>query len=310
MKIRLGTRASNLARTQSGWVAAQIQGMHPEISVEEVLIETGGDQDQVTPLHQVGAPGVFTAEVERALASGQVDLAVHSLKDLPIVQPPELMIAAIPAREDPRDAWISARYPGLVDVPPGSTVATGSLRRSSQILHRFPQLVVEGIRGNVETRLRVYEERGDAGLVLACAGLHRLALKDRIRCAISITEVTPAPAQGALAVEIRTEDRALAKAIEFLDDPITRTCVEAERQFLAALGGGCHLPVGAFAVVSGDHLSLCGVLGLPDGSRLVRLGLEGSAGSAGELGHQLAQLVRKAGGDEILQLLDEQLGLE
>ena len=309
MKIRLGTRASTLARTQSGWVADQIQQMHPEVSVEEVLIETVGDQDQETPLHEVGAPGVFTVEVERALAEGKVDLAVHSLKDLPIVQPPELVIAAIPPREDPRDAWVSVRYPGLVDVPPGATVATGSLRRSCQILHRYPHLVVEGIRGNVETRLRVYQERGDAGVVLACAGLHRLSLKDSIRCAISTTEVTPAPAQGALAVEIRSDDTALAQVVEFLDDPITRICVEAERELLGALGGGCHLPVGALGVVSGEHLSLCGVLGLPDGSRLVRLGLEGSVTSSREIGQQLAKMIRKAGGDEILQILDESLGL-
>ena len=306
MKIRLGTRGSELATTQSGWVADQLRALNAELDIEMVIIETVGDQDQVTPLHEVGSPGVFTHEVERALSSGKVDLAVHSLKDMPVEQPPGLVIAAIPPREDARDAWISRQYPGMVDAPAGSVVATGSLRRSCQILHRYPHLRVEGIRGNVGTRLKVHEERGDAGLMLACAGLHRLGFADRIRGVLSPTEVTPAPGQGALAVEIRSEDTELAAVVSRLDDAATRNCVAAEREFLAALGGGCHLPVGGHAVQSGDQMTLCGVLGLPDGSRLIRLGIEGPVTGAAQLGQKLAAMVRKAGGDEILQILDDQ----
>jgi len=304
LKIRLGTRSSALAQAQSGWVADRITEVHPGVTIEMVLIETGGDQDQVTPLHEVGSPGVFTAEVERALARDEVDVAVHSLKDLPIEQPEELLVAAIPPREDPLDVWISAKYPGLVDVPAGAVVATGSLRRSAQILHKYPHLQVAGIRGNVETRIRVHSERGDAGLVLACAGLKRLGLEDRIRCSISPTEITPAPGQGALAVEVRSSHEELISIISKLDHLPTRRCVEAERGLLAAFGGGCHLPVGAYAVCSGHQITICGALGLPDGSQLIRLSLEGRFDEFADLGVKLADLIRKAGGDEILSQLD------
>lgn len=308
MKIRLGTRSSALAQAQSGWVADRIRELEPGITIDKILIETGGDQDQVTPLHEVGSPGVFTAEVERALARDEIDVAVHSLKDLPIEQPPELLIAAIPLREDPLDVWISAEYPGLVDVPAGAVVATGSLRRSAQILHKYPHLQIAGIRGNVETRIRLHEERGDAGLVLASAGLRRLGIEDRIRCSLSATEVTPAPGQGALAVEVRSSHEELISIISRLDDLPTRRCVAAERGLLAAFGGGCHLPVGAHAVISGDQITICGALGLPDGSRLIRLGLEGACEEYLDLGAKLADLIKKAGGDEILTQLDARWG--
>ena len=303
MKIRLGTRSSALARTQSGWVADRIKEVSPGVTIETVLIETGGDQDQVTPLHEVGSPGVFTAEVESALAREEIDVAVHSLKDLPVVQPPELTIAAIPPREDPLDAWISSDYPGMVDVPAGGVIATGSLRRSAQILHKYPHLEVAGIRGNVDTRLRLHAERGDAGLMLACAGLKRLGLEDRIRSSLLPTEITPAPGQGALAIEVRSNHEELITIISELDHLPTRRCVEAERSLLLAFGGGCHLPVGAYAVSSEHQITICGALGLPDGSRLIRLGLEGSFDDPVGLGEKLAELIKKAGGDEILAQL-------
>ncbi|MDG1455283.1 MAG: hydroxymethylbilane synthase [Planctomycetota bacterium] len=308
MKIRLGTRASLLARTQSGWVADQLMKCEPGLQIEEVLIETGGDQDQETPLHETGAPGVFTAEVERALQDGRVDLAVHSLKDLPIQQPEGLVLAAIPVREDPRDAWISADYAGVVDMPAGSIVATGSLRRRSQILNRYPELVVEGIRGNIDTRMEKYRDRGASGLLLAAAGLLRLGRRALIRSMVSVTEMTPAPGQGALALEVREDDDKVREVVSRLDDSLTRQCVVAERSLLSALGGGCHLPVGALAGVSGGTLSLCGVLGALDGKNLVRLSAEGSVDEPELIGHDLARLIRKSGGDAILEQLDE--GLE
>ena len=304
MKVRLGTRASLLARTQSGWVADQLKNLEPGLEVEEVLIETGGDQDQETPLHEAGAPGVFTAEVERALLDGRVDLAVHSLKDLPIRQPDGLVLAAIPEREDPRDAWISEDHAALVDLPEGSVVATGSLRRRSQILHRYPHLKVEGIRGNIDTRLTKYRERGAAGLILAASGMNRVSREGDYRALISVTEMTPAPGQGALAVEVREADADLVRIVAKLDHPQTRDCVTAERSLLSGLGGGCHLPVGAIAGVTGDHLSLCGVLGSLDGTELVRLSVEGSRQDPLQIGAELAALIRKTGGEEILAKLD------
>ena len=308
MKIRLGTRASILARTQSGWVADQLRAVNPLLEVEEVLIETIGDQDQETPLHEAGAPGVFTAEVERALLDGRVDLAVHSLKDLPIRQPDGLTLAAIPLREDPRDAWISESFAGLVDMPAGSVIATGSLRRRCQILNRYPHLEVEGIRGNIDTRMSKYQERGAGGLILAAAGLHRLSRQADYRSLISVTEITPAPGQGALALEVRLDDADLVKLVSAIDHSETRDCVTAERALLQALGGGCHLPVGALAGISGETLSLCGVLGSLDGTDLVRLSAEGSRHDPQSIGEELADLIRKTGGDEILRQLDA--GLE
>ncbi|MFL2856823.1 MAG: hydroxymethylbilane synthase [Planctomycetota bacterium] len=304
MKIRLGTRASLLARTQSGWVADQLRALEPGLEIEEVLIETGGDQDQETPLHEAGAPGVFTAEVERALLDGRVDLAVHSLKDLPIQQPEGLILAAIPEREDPRDAWISADHASLVDLPEGSVVATGSLRRRSQILHRHPHLKVEGIRGNIDTRLAKYREQGAAGLILAASGMNRVSRQGDYRALISVTEMTPAPGQGALAVEVRQADEDLVRIVSKLDHRETRECVTAERALLSGLGGGCHLPVGAIAGVSGDHLSLCGVLGSLDGENLVRLSAEGPRTDSIGIGTELSALIRKTGGEEILAKLD------
>ena len=307
MKIRLGTRASLLARTQSGWVADQLRERTTGLEIEEVLIETGGDQDQETALHEAGAPGVFTAEVEKALLDGKVDLAVHSLKDLPIRQPDGLVLAAIPEREDPRDAWISLDHAALVDMPEGAIVATGSLRRRSQILNRYPHLRVEGIRGNIDTRMSKYRERGAAGLILAASGINRLSRQSDYRALISVTEMTPAPGQGALALEIRKEDNDLFDIVSKLDHADTRDCVTAERSLLSGLGGGCHLPVGAIAGVSGDHLSLCGVLGSLDGVDLIRLSAEGCRKDPLKIGADLAALIRKTGGDGILEKLDEGL---
>ncbi len=308
MKIRLGTRSSLLARTQSRWVANRLVELDHDLQIEEVLIETGGDQDQETPLHEAGAPGVFTAEVESALIENRVDLAVHSLKDLPIRQPEGLTIAAIPLREDPRDAWISVDHAGLVDMPAGAVVATGSLRRRSQILHRFPHLEVEGIRGNIDTRLSKYLERGASGLILAAAGMNRLSRQSEYRTLISVTDITPAPGQGALALEVRNSDEALCDLVAKLDHSETRDCVTAERSLLECLGGGCHLPVGAIAGISGENMSLCGVLGALDGTHLVRLSIEGPRHQPEEIGSELAALIRKTGGDEILRELDA--GLE
>ncbi len=314
MKLRLGTRGSELALTQSRQVAQQIceafQQQKGEIlEIEEVILETRGDVDQSSALHSHSAPGVFTKELERALLAGEVDFAVHSLKDLPTQTPEGLQIAAIPSREEPWDAWLSTTAPDLVDLAPGSQVATGSLRRRAQILHEFPELEVVGIRGNIDTRIAKVEERGDAGLILAAAGLRRTGREALIRSTFSVSEMTPAPGQGALALEVRAEDHASAEILALVDDPETRREVTAERAFLAALEGGCHLPIGAFArTSSGADRSSCtmvlvGMVATPEGDQLLRLGTEGDGSDPIALGEQFAASMLKSGGQEILEEL-------
>ena len=305
MKLRLGTRGSELALTQSRWVAAQLIAAVERkggetLEIEEVILETKGDADQLSPLHQHSDPGVFTKELERALLADEIDFAVHSLKDLPTATPPGLVIAAYPPREEPWDAWISQSAPDLVDLPPGAHVATGSLRRRAQILNEFPHLIVEGIRGNIETRIARSAERGDAGLILAAAGLRRTGREGFIRGTFTISEMTPAPGQGALALETRADDTRASEVVALLDDPHTRAEVVAERTFLATLEGGCHLPIGALARRSNRALTLVGMVATPDGEKLVRMGHEGEESAPEALGETLAAAVVRAGGREIL----------
>ena len=307
MKFRLGTRGSELALTQSRHVAAQLreaaEAAGAAIEIEEVIIKTSGDADQLSPLHQHSDPGVFTKELERALLANEIDFAVHSLKDLPTATPDGLLLACVPVREEPWDAWLSEAAPGLIDLPAGSQIATGSLRRRAQILAEFPELNVEGIRGNIDTRIARSKERGDAGLILAAAGLRRTGREGLIRGTFSATEMTPAPAQGALALETRADDEATRAMVGRLENREARAEITAERTFLAACEGGCHLPIGAIARVSGDHLTLIGMVALPEGERLVRMGTEGSVDAAAEVGETLAQSVLRAGGSEILDEL-------
>ncbi|MFQ5653685.1 MAG: hydroxymethylbilane synthase [Planctomycetota bacterium] len=303
LKIRIGTRGSELALTQTRWVAERLRGAHPGIELEEVVLQTRGDLDRTTPLAEQGTVGLFTRELERALLAKEIDLAVHSLKDLPTAQPEGLAIAAVPARQVPWDAWISSEAPDLVDLPGGSKIATGSPRRRAQILARFPQLEVIGIRGNIDTRLKRYQEEGAMGLILAAAGLLRTGHEAAIRATFGPTEMTPAPAQGALALEVRSDDRRLREAAAAIEDPRARAAVTAERSLLAALEGGCQLPLGAFARVRGEHLVLLGMLADLDGKRLLRLSVEGPVAEPQGLGEDLANKLRSAGGGEILATL-------
>ncbi len=304
MKIRLGTRGSGLALAQCRWVAARLRAAAPRFEIEEVLVRTGGDQDAATPLHERDGTGAFTKELEQALAAGEIDLAVHSLKDLPTLLSPGLVLAAIPARESPWDAWISADYPDPLDLPPGARVMTGSLRRAAQLRARFPALEVCGIRGNIDTRLAKYQERGGAGLLLAEAGLRRTARTDVIRGIFGPTEMTPAPGQGALGLETRAGDDGadgeILRVVAGIDDPPSRASVTAERALLARLGAGCHMPVGAIARVAGAHMSILAMVALADGSRVLRMGDEGPAADPAAAGAALAEKILHAGGGEIL----------
>jgi len=298
--IRLGTRGSALALAQARWVAAQISGRYPACRVDLVIIKTTGDKITDVPLAQIGGKGLFIKEIEEALLQGRVDLAVHSLKDMPVEIPEGLMLGAVPPREDCRDAFLSSRYANLAEIPPGGRVGTGSLRRRVQLLHRRPDLEVVPLRGNVDTRLKKMETLGLDGLILAAAGLHRLGLGHVYRGCVPESDMLPAVGQGALGLEVRTADHDLRELLTFLDDPRTRLAVTAERAFLARLEGGCVVPVAALGWVVGDALHLEALISDLNGRRLLRDRLCAPAAEAVALGTRLAETLLAQGGRQIL----------
>ncbi len=299
-EIKIGTRGSALALAQSRWVAAQICGRYPECRVELVVIKTTGDKIHDIPLAQVGGKGLFIKEIEEALAAGLIDLAVHSLKDMPAVIPDGLMLGAVPAREDWRDVLISPRYGSLAEIPAGGRVGTGSLRRRAQLLHLRPDLEIVALRGNVDTRLKKMDALGLDGLILAAAGLNRLGLSQVKRTALPETEMLPAVGQGALGLEMRTGDYRMRELIAFLDDPGTRVAVTGERAFLARLEGGCVVPVAAHGRVEGDTLLLEALISDLDGRRYLRDSRRGPSADAAFMGGRLADHLLDQGGREIL----------
>ena len=253
--IRIGTRGSRLARWQADWVAERLRELNPELRVELVEIKTHGDRDRNSPLAAIGGVGLFTKEIQRAVRDGSVDVAVHSLKDLPTQGPDELLLAAVPAREDVADALIAPEYQTIEGLPQGARVGTGSPRRRAQLLFLRPDLQVISLRGNVETRLnQALDGRLDA-VMLAWAGLHRLGLERHVTQRLDPSEFLPAVGQGALGIECRRDDAATIELCSSrLDDPVTRRAVLAERAALAALEGGCTLPMAAWARdVEGDE---------------------------------------------------------
>lgn len=268
-RLRLGTRTSRLAMWQAEHVAHALRQSWPGLRVELVPFVTEGDRTLDKPLPEIGGKGLFTVELEAALLAGRIDLAVHSLKDLPTDDPEGLTVGAVTEREDPRDAWICPDGHALADLPPGATVGTSSLRRGSQLLRQRPDLVIRSIRGNVETRIRKVEEGGYHAGVLALAGLHRLEIADRAASVLDLDTMLPAPGQAALGVQVRAADGAVRRLVAALDHAETRAAVTAERQFLAALGGGCSAPIAAFAEVRGGRLALRGRVVSTDGARTV-----------------------------------------
>jgi len=292
-----------LALAQSNWVAAQISGRYPDCRVELVIIKTTGDKITDVPLAQIGGKGLFIKEIEEALLEGKVDLAVHSLKDMPAEVPDGLMLGAVPPREDCRDAFISSRYKNLTEIPAGGRVGTGSLRRRVQLLHRRPDLEVVPIRGNVDTRLKKMETLGLDALILAAAGLNRLGLAHLYKCCVHEADMLPAVSQGALGLEIRTDDPDLRDLLAPLDDLPTRLAVTAERSFLARLEGGCVVPVAALGRVQGDSLHLEALISDLEGRRLLRESGRGALTEAAALGSSLAENLLALGGREILSEL-------
>jgi hydroxymethylbilane synthase len=289
-----------LALAQANWVKTRLEERHPHLTVELVIIKTTGDQLKDVPLAQVGGKGLFIKEIEEALFSGQVDLAVHSLKDMPALLPAGLVIAAVPRREDWRDAFISHSCATLADIPHGGRVGTGSLRRRVQLLNLRPDLEIVPIRGNVDTRLRKMAALGLDALVLAAAGLARLGLSHLSRDFLSAKEMLPAISQGALGLEVRLADARARELIACLDDPVTHRAVEAERAFLARLEGGCVVPVAGLAQVQEDSLTFEALIGDLEGRRLIRGAITGPPAEADSLGRTLAERLLDQGGREIL----------
>lgn len=298
-RVVIATRGSDLALWQSRWVAARLREVHPGLEVDLNLVKTSGDRFQAASLQALGGKGAFTKEIEDALIAGDADLAVHSLKDLPTELPEGLRIWAHPPRFDPRDAWIGRDGLRYGDLPAGGVVATGSLRRMAQVMHRHREAVVEPIRGNVDTRLRKFGEGTMAGMFLAVAGLKRLGLADHVTEALEPAVFLPAPGQGALAVEGRDDD-ATRELLSPLDDRDTRDRVDAERALLAALEGGCQVPVAALARLDGDELILDGLVAAVDGSELARGEAHGPRTEAVSVGRRLAEDLKARGAMEIL----------
>lgn len=300
-RLRLGTRASRLARAQTGLVRDALERRRPGLACEEVVVVTEGDRDAATPLPEIGGRGVFTAALERALHARDIDVAVHSLKDLPTEQDAGLALAAVGFREDARDVLVAPRPWTLDTLPEGATVGTCSLRRTAQLLARRPDLVIRPLRGNVDTRIRrVLAGEYDA-VVLAAAGLHRLGLASRITQYLPLDAVLPAPGQGALAIQCRAEDGAVREEVAALDDGAARAATEAERAFLEGLGGGCTAPVAAYGRLEGGELILSGLVASPDGTRVIRLEERGPSRDGRALGLALAAAALAQGAEALLR---------
>jgi len=304
-RIRIGTRGSRLALVQTHSVADAIRAKHPEVAVVVEIIETQGDRVLDRPLSAIGDAGVFIKEIEAALLEERVDLAVHSMKDLPSKLTDGLALAATTERFDPRDVLVARSASSLETLPRGGTVATGSLRRRSQLLALRPDLKVEDLRGNVPTRLEKFDRSTWDAIILAGAGLERLGLATRIRSYIPIESMLPAVGQGALALETRASDRELAETVAFLSHAPTERAVVSERSFLARLEGGCRVPIAAYAEIRGGSLSLRGYVGAVDGSRHLRREIEGDSSRAEGLGLELAESMLAEGAAAIIRQTGE-----
>ena len=296
----IGTRSSRLARWQADYIARRLREKYPSLIVEEKRMTTKGDRILDAPLAKIGGKGLFTKELETAMLAGEIDIAVHSLKDMPIEVPEGLVITAITERYDPGDAVVSPRYQTLAALPPGARVGTSSLRRRAQLLAARPDLTLFDLRGNVNTRL----EKLDAGeydaIILAVAGLKRLGFGDRITKVLPRALCLPAVGQGALAIEARRGDHEVRNLVDFLRDEAMTDCAAAERAFLETVEGGCQVPVGVYAAVDGDQLSVEAVIASLDGRQSFRDTRIGPRQEAKELGRELANVLLDAGGIEIL----------
>ena len=303
-KIVIASRESALALWQAGFIRQRLAELYPQTAISILGMTTLGDQNLDTSLAKIGGKGLFVKELEQALEDGRADIAVHSMKDVPMNMPPGFVLAAIGEREDPRDAFVSRLHASLDALPAGSVVGTSSLRRESQIRARFPQLRVQPLRGNVQTRLRKLDEGQYAAIILAAAGLKRLGLADRITALLNLELSLPAVGQGALGIECLADRHDLMQLLQPLHHLETAQCVEAERAMSRALAGSCQVPLGGFAEIAGGMLRLRGFVASPDGTRMVSGELNGMPETGVTMGEQLAQYLKAQGAEEILAALE------
>lgn len=302
-KIVIASRESLLAMWQANFIKDRLRELYPQTEISILGMTTQGDQILDVTLSKIGGKGLFIKELEQALADGRADIAVHSMKDVPMNLPTGFVLAAITEREDPRDAFVSNRYKSLLELPAGSVVGTSSLRRESQLRARFPQLHIQPLRGNVQTRLRKLDEGQYAAIILAAAGLKRLGLTYRITAVLEPEQSLPAVGQGALGIECLDNRLDLVRLMQPLHDRETAQCVEAERSMSRVLGGSCQVPLGGFAQISDDVLTLRGFVATPDGKKIISDELSGKPEVGTSLGEQLAQNLKAQGADKILAAL-------
>jgi hydroxymethylbilane synthase len=300
----IATRESALAMWQARHIEQRLRELYPQCEVAILGMTTQGDRILDTALALIGGKGLFVKELETALESGAADIAVHSMKDVPMALPEGFALAAIGAREDPRDAFVSNRYRSFAELPDGAVVGTSSLRRQSQILARHPRLKVETLRGNVQTRLRKLDEGQYAAIILAAAGLKRLGLGDRITALLPPEESLPAVGQGALGIECRAGRDDIVRALAPLDDPATAACVRAERAMSRRLAGSCQVPLGGYAELDGARLRLRAFVASPDGAEIARADETGEAAAPEALGERVAEALLARGAAAILARIE------
>lgn len=301
--FRIATRRSRLALWQAGHVKERLEALHGGLRVSLVPLSTRGDELLEVSLAKEGGKGLFVRELEAALADGRAEIAVHSMKDLPADLPPGYALAAVLARDDPRDAFVSVRHENLAALPAGAVVGTSSLRRQAQIAARYPALEIRPLRGNVDTRVAKLDRGEYTAIVLAAAGLKRLGMEARIRSYLGLEECLPAAGQAALGIECLAERSDVLELVDPLQDAGASACVRAEREVNRCLGGSCTIPLGAFAQQAGGRLSLRALVASPDGKRIARAEGEGDSAQPEELGRRVAGLLRERGAAEILAAL-------
>ena len=304
--VRLGTRGSPMALWQARWVAEALRQQHPGLTTELVVIRTAGDRNRQAPLPRIGGKGLFVKEIEDALLRQEIDLAVHSMKDVPTMLPPGLHLSAVPPRDDVRDVFVGRAGRRLSDAPGPWRIGTSSLRRRAQLRLLHPQLQVQDIRGNVDTRLRKMRQGEVDGVVVAAAGMYRLGLQAEITEFLPVEVMLPAAGQGALGIETLA-GHWIDDLLQPLHDPATASAVAAERAFLWHLGGGCTVPIAAFAQCQGAELHLQGLVSTPDGLQLLRQELRGPVQEPAQLGELLAAQMRASGAGALLEALQDDL---
>ncbi|MDP5137431.1 hydroxymethylbilane synthase [Rheinheimera baltica] len=299
--IRIATRKSALALWQAEYVKTELLRHHPQLTVELVPMSTQGDKILDTPLAKIGGKGLFVKELEQAMLEGRADIAVHSMKDVPVEFPDGLVLHTICPRENPQDAFVSNQFSSIAQLPAGAVVGTSSLRRQCQLKALRPDLTVRDLRGNVNTRLAKLDNGEYAAIILAAAGLIRLGFEQRIASLLPIETSLPANGQGAVGIECRSDDIALQQLLAPLEHSVTRSCVLAERAMNRTLQGGCQVPIGAYAEINGDTLWLRGLVGALDGSEIIRHDVRGPVAQAEQLGVSLGEHLLQHGADRILQ---------